>query len=238
MSVERLCAVIGDRLLTDIRQHVLVGAAAAVYPDCAPETRNRMALTPAAAVLHYAAENDLCPYIRVRKFKERRPQPRSMRKEDADRLIDAADGQMKLLLVFLFSQGWRISDALRLAWQDIDLKEASVRHHIRKTDEWLIMPLHLTVVGMLGKVRKDVGRVFPWGHRSNLYRELRPLCASVGVGFTPHRARHSFATWLANDGVSTKDIMEAGGWRDPKSVMRYTRIDERRVRETVNRIRT
>lgn len=238
VSVARLCAVIGNHLLADVRQHVLISAAHAIYPNCSPETQNRMALTPAAAILHYAAENDLCPYIRVKKLKEKRPEPRAMRKEDAARLIAAAEGKMKLLIVFLFSQGWRISDALYLKWQDIDFNEAAVRYHISKTDEWKTMPLHLTVLRMLRGEQTQIGRVFPWRHRSNLYRDMGVLCRKTGIFFTPHMARHSFATWLANDGVSIKEIMEAGGWRDYKSVMRYTSVDEKRVRATINRIRT
>ena len=143
VAIERLCAVIGGRLLADIRQHVLVDAANIIYPHCSPETQNRKALMLAAAVLHYAAENDLCPYIRVKKLKEKRPEPRAMRKEDAARLIAAADGKLKLLLVFLFSQGWRISDALRLQWQDINFAESKVRYHIAKTDEWRETPIKI-----------------------------------------------------------------------------------------------
>ncbi|HEY4848514.1 MAG TPA: hypothetical protein VIH87_12180, partial [Methylocella sp.] len=44
VAIERLCAVIGGRLLADIRQHVLVDAANIIYPHCSPETQNRKAL--------------------------------------------------------------------------------------------------------------------------------------------------------------------------------------------------
>jgi hypothetical protein len=83
------------------------------------------------------------------------------------------------------------------------------------------MPLHLAVLNML---RDDdaahIGRVFPWRNRAALYRQLRPLCREAGVAFTPHCARHSFATWLGADGASTKEIMEAGSWRDYRTVLR------------------
>ena len=127
---------------------------------------------------------------------------------------------------------------MRLTWQDVDLNEARVGYHISKTDEWHDMPLHLAVLNLL---RDDepahVGRVFPWRNRAALYRELRPLCREVGVIFTPHCARHSFATWLGADGASIKEIMEAGAWKDHRSVLRYTSVDERRVRATINKIR-
>jgi integrase len=192
---------------------------------------------PAAAILHYAADNDLCPYIKVKKMKEKAPEPRAKRKEEAARLIAAADGKLKLLLVFLFFQGWRISDTLRLRWQDINLSEATVKYHITKTDEWLEMPLHLTVLDMLRNDGPGVGRVFPWGGTTSVYRHLEPLCEKTGIHFTPHMARHSFATWLNSEGASVFEIMKAGGWRDHRSVFRYTKVDVRRVRATINKLR-
>jgi integrase len=192
---------------------------------------------PAGAVIHYAAKNELCPDVRIGKLKEKKPEPCAMRKEDA-RLIAAADGKLKLLLVFLFAQGWRISDALRLQWADIDLGEALVRYHIAKTDDRLTMPLHLLVLDVLRREPPaQVGRVFPWRGRSSLYLHLKSLCRACGVTFTPHMARHSFAKWLAADGASAKEIMEAGAWKDFRSVMRYTNVDAKRVRMTINRIK-
>jgi integrase len=238
VNIERLCSVIGDRLLVDIRQHVLVDAANALYPDCKPSSRNSLVFTPAAAVLHYAAENDLCPYIRVKKLKEKNPESRALRKEEAARLIAAADGKLKLLLVFLFTQGWRISDALRLQWADIDLTEATVWYRISKTDEAMPMPLNLSLLDMLrGEPQPRVGRVFPWRGKSSLYCHIRPLCQRAGVFFTPHMARHSFATWLHAEGASEFEIMKAGAWRDHRSVFRYTSVDVRQVRATINKIR-
>jgi integrase len=235
-AIDRLCALIGDQQLSDIRQHTLVDASNELHPGTSPGTKNRQVLVVASAVLHYAAENNLCPYIRIKKFKEKAPEPRALNKTHAKALIEAADGNMKLLLVWLFHQGWRISDVLRVVWQDINLKEGTVRYHISKTDDWRVMPLHPKVHELLAKVPTKVGRLFHWTDKSNLYRDLRPFCQKLGIYFTPHMARHSFATWLANEGVSPLEIMEAGGWKDHKSVMRYAKLDPTRVRAVIGKI--
>jgi integrase len=101
-------------------------------------------------------------------------------------LIAAVDGKLKLLLVFLFSQGWRITDVLRLTWRDVDLSDASIRYHISKTDEWATVPLHLAVLDMLRTEEPGVGYIFPWRDRTNAYRALKPLCQKIGIYFTPH----------------------------------------------------
>lgn len=234
--IDRLVGALGEYQLSDIRQHVLVDAAHELYPDGSPATKNRQALGIAASILHYAAENNLCPYIQVKKFKEKAPIPRALSKEQARVLMAGAEGEMHVLLVWLFHQGWRISDVLRLKWEDIDLRDGFVRHHIRKTDDYRVTPLHERTMSALRILTPGVGKVFHWSDKSNLYRDLRPLCARLKIKFTPHMARHSFATWLANEGVSPLELMEAGGWKDHKSVLRYAKLDPTRVRSIINKI--
>lgn len=234
--INRLVAAIGSYQLSDIRQHILIEAANLLYPKAAAATKNRQVLVVASSILHYAAENNLCPYMKVSKLKEKAPEPRAVTKDQARALMAAADGDMFRLFTWLFYQGWRISDTLRLQWSDIDLHEATVRYHIRKTDDWRIMPLHPKVIEALDFQLTRVGRVFPWEDKSNLYRAMRPVCKRAGVRFTPHMARHSFATWLANEGVSPLELMEAGGWKDHKSVMRYVKLDPTRVRAVIGKL--
>lgn len=234
--IERLVGVIGEYRLIDLQQHILIEAANELYPDAAASTKNRQVIVPAAAILHYAAENNLCPYIQVKKFKERTPEPRAVSKEIAQALITGSTGEMRLLLVWLFYQGWRISDVLRLQWAHINTGAAIVRYRISKTDDWRDMPLHPRVLQELESYHDRVGKVFHWSDKSNLYRDLRPICKRLGIRFTPHMARHSFATWLANAGASPMELMEAGGWKDHKSVLRYAKLDPTRVRATINKI--
>ena len=48
--VNRLVAALGDKLLSDIRQHTLVEAANGLYPTDSPETKNRQ--VQASSILH------------------------------------------------------------------------------------------------------------------------------------------------------------------------------------------
>ena len=42
---------------------------------------------------------------------------------------------------------------------------------------------------------------------------------------------------LHAEGASAFEIMKAGAWRDHRSVFRYTSVDVRQVRATINKIR-
>jgi integrase len=223
--------------LGDIHQHVLVDVANQILPKGQAATKNSHVIAPAAAILHYAAENELCPHIKVRRLKEKKSQRRPVRKDDAEKLLEAATGDLQLLLIFLFHQGWRIGDTLRLVWRDLDLKAGMVTYRISKTDDCLDVPLADVVIKAFEDRPDQVGRVFPWRDLRGVYRALQPVCEATGVAFTPHRARHSFATWQAAEGASLKEIMEAGVWRDYRSVLRYAQVDIPRVRATMNRIK-
>ncbi len=67
-------------------------------------------------------------------------------------------------------------------------------------------------------------------------KPLSALCRRLGLAFTPHVARHSFATWLVDAGVNLRDVMDAGGWSDHKSVFRYAGSNVERVRKAVNQL--
>lgn len=236
--IERIVAVYGGRLLSSIRQHDIVALAELLYPGRANETKNRHVFGPLAAILHYAAENDLCPYLRVRKLRERRPPPRALSREAGEALIRTAEGPLKTLLIFLFRQGWRISDTLRLRWDDVDLRRRVARYRISKTDDWKIAPLHDEVMARFRVEPRFGPFVFPWRDKSPVYKALAPLRKATGIAFTPHQARHSFATWLVEAGAEMTDLMEAGGWKDPKSVARYARPGRDRIRAMINRVGT
>jgi integrase len=237
LDIERLCAAIGELPLGDIHQHVLVDAANRILPKGQAATKNSHVIAPAAAILHYAATNKLCPHVKVHRLKEKKSTRRPVRKDDAEKLLEAATGDLRLLLIFLFHQGWRIGDTLRLIWRDIDLEAEIVTYRISKTDDCLEVPLADAVLEVLRAIARPdrVGRVFPWRDLQSVYRALQPVCEAAGVTFTPHQAR--LATWQAAAGASLKEIMEAGIWRDYRSVLRYTQVDIPRVRATMNRIK-
>ena len=65
---------------------------------------------------------------------------------------------------------------------------------IKKAKAWKAVTLHPAVIAELEKVppAERTGRLFPWGPKSagSVYKRLEPLCAALGLEFTPHCARH------------------------------------------------
>jgi integrase len=233
-AIARLVAVLGKRPIGEMTHADLVKAANELYGGRAAATKNREALRPAAAILHYAAYNGLCAWLKVKLFDEPGGKTRAVSVEIAGTLVAAAPaGPKRLLLVWLFRQGTRISDTLAVSWEDnLDLRRQTVRLRIGKADEWAEFALHPELLELLAAIPEAArrGRLFPWRTKSGVYRWLKPLAKGLGVGFTPHMARHSVGTWLNEGGAGLKTIMAALYHRDAKSSIRYQTADIEIVR--------
>lgn len=238
-AIKRLVGEIGAQYLSDIRSHVIADAAIKLYPKASAATRNRMVIANAGAILHYAADQDLCPYVKLKRFKETPVAPRDVDATVAKTLINSAEGLQRLLLLMLFRQGWRIGELLDVTWAHVNLDEKTIEHHNKKVGLYDIVPLHDEVVTLLEEIPEDerTGRLFQWRDRWAVYEWLWPLTEKLGVRFTPHMARHSFATWLVNAGATGFDLLATGNWSDLKSVKRYTRLDRERARTVINRLK-
>lgn len=234
--IHRIRGALGPKLIARIRHADLVDAANLLYPNCAPATKNREALRPAAAILHYAASNELCPWLRIPLFKEPRPKTRAVTQDIARVLIASLEGKKRLLLLWLFRQGPRISDALRIRGEHIDLKRRMVVRHIGKSDEDVEDPLHDEVWELLANDPPGPGPLFPWRTKNGVYKWLRPYVRALGIKFTPHMARHSLGKWLNEDGASLRTIMDTLHHLDPKSSIRYQSTDIEVVRQIGRRL--
>jgi integrase len=241
IRINNLVREIGGMLVTDIIHADFIAVANRLCADRSPATKNREVLRMGAAVMHHAAENGLCPWLRVKLFREPRPQPRSVAEPVAAQLVNAVPfGSLeRLFLLWIFHQGTRITDTLRIDWQrDIDLSRQTVKMRIGKSDLWVDRPLDPEVFEALAAVpeRDRKGRVFArWGHRSNVYRWLRPLVRALGVTFTPHMARHTLGTELNNLGAGPRTIQDALVHADAKSSARYQSPDIEVIRSALGR---
>lgn len=228
--VKKLKAQLGKRQASEIRARDLIEVARILYPKAKNETVNRQCISPGAAIIHYAAENDLTDYVRFRRLKERNPEPRAIPSPIADAAIKRARGGLRLLLTWLFRMGTRITETLGARYEAIDWRTSSVRLHV-KGDEWITVALHPAVLALLP--RKKEGPIFPWRSRGGADKHRRRLCAAIGYRFTFHQCRHTFGTELVNLG---ENLDHLPNWKDPKSRARYGKPTTERQREIISKL--
>lgn len=223
-------------LVRDIRHADIAQAAITLKPNVKNKTRNREVYAPMAAVLHYAARNDMRDYIVVNKLVEEEAPRRRPAGGVEDKLLAATQGKKRLLVLVLFEQGWRISETLGVTWEaSINLRDAVFDLHIPKAKKWKTIAMTDTVHAALAREPVKTGRLFPWETRSGVYKWLWPLCRDLGIRFTPHMARHEFGSALNEQKASAMDIAEAGSWTSPRSTEPYVEVDIERARGLVNR---
>lgn len=212
-----------DTPVADITPFAIYEMANGLYANHANSTKNRQGITPARAVMIHAYERGWCPLIRLRRFKEdkrRRKQPASQawlhvfcRQCDKDDLQHLA-----ALVVFMSHTAARVSEAIRLRWEDVDLigRKAiilrtktgsnSVRH---LTDE-LVARLHdLKEASHPGEL------VFRYTSRYGVNDRIEAVCRRAQIPYKSSHAcgRHSFATNAISFGMDIRTAMDAGDWK-------------------------
>lgn len=237
--VERLEARFGAWLLTDISPQDVIEAAPAIYPAALPQTWNRQAIRPALAVIHHAATNGLCDWLKVSLFDEDDPQRPLVSPTQGRKAIQAAakrgEKELVAILTTLVYQGWRIGETLAVLRENVDFRGRKIHRFVAKSRKWrwaAVVPE--VVAAWRGLPRRDDGRLFGFSHRYEVYRAIDKL--GLPFHYRPHMSRRGFATALKDAGHDIADIMEAGQWEDPKSVQVYVADNIERQRRTLQNI--
>lgn len=187
-----------------------------IYPGCSGATWNRQVITPTQAIINHCAELELCPPIRIKRFKFEKKIKRPVTTEWLDIFCAHADKQMIALATFMFATACRISEARRVEWSDIDFQQRTilVRKTKNKKERLPNMPPRLLVA--LANLDRDAP---PFGNpESTLRRAWDAVIAKAAAaheGFerlTFHSCRHGFATKLLRDGIDPKTAADLGGW--------------------------
>lgn len=207
---------IGSIKPAEIRHMALV-----IYPKHLPSTRNRQAVIPARAVINHAHDMGWCGAIKVKQFDV--PQSRKNKPVDKDwmkRFLAESDKSglphLSACVLFMQQTAARVSEAINLTGEYVDLGERVALLEKTKTEQWSTR--HLTVelcarMAALGLVKGK--RVFGYTDRQAVNRRIKAVCKRAGIEpRSSHAAgRHSFATNAIEGGAKVKDAMEAGGWK-------------------------
>ncbi len=189
-----------------------------LYPGCSGATLNRQVITPTQAIINHCAEMDLCPPIRIKRFKFDRKIKKPVTVEWLDQFCSIGRPITAALATFMFATACRISEARRLEWTDIDFSQRSIliRKTKNKRQRLPHMPQRLLVA--LANLPRD-GKPFKWSESSlrRFWDDDIAKGAEKFPGFerlTFHSCRHGFATKMLRDGVDPKTAAGLGGWDD------------------------
>lgn len=205
-----------DTLVKDMTAGAIRQSAIEIYPEAGPATRNRQVITPTRAVINHCAELEMCPPIRVRKFKFEQKIKKPILLDWLDTFCAHARPITAALATFMFATACRISDARRTEWDDINFQARTilVRKTKSKKDRLPHIPQRLLVA--LANLPRD-RKPFGWGETTlrRWWDEDIATTAKAVEGFqrlTFHSCRHGFATSMLRNGVDPKTAADLGGW--------------------------
>jgi integrase len=168
------------------------------------------------------------PAARVTKFKEPPGRVRYLTRDEADRLVAACSDELRPIVVAALHTGMRLGEILTLTWKHVDLKRRQIRVVDSKNNETRVVPMNDVLYNAVASLRRRDGVVF-LSRYGRPYRSVKggfeaALKRAEIDDFTFHDLRHTFASWLAMEGVPTSTIGKLLGHKTPQMTMRYAHL--------------
>lgn len=232
----RLLVHFKEEPLGSLDQEAWDRARAGLLRDGASPSTEARILGVLLAILHHAAKRRWITMPTIEKPAEPKGRTRFFLPAQAEALI--AEGRhCQALFRFLFCTGCRVSEALGLEWDAVDLSAARVilwEGETKSGARRIVTLSPAAIVALAGLVHRE-GRVF-------LDRAGRPYRTEGGYGgqirktwdgaverakapaLSPHHARHSWASWHYAVHRDLLALKAEGGWSTVLLVERYAHI--------------
>jgi integrase len=209
-----------DTLVRDIKHSMIRQMAMTLYPKATNATRNRQGIIPCQAIINNAADGELCSYIRVKRFKTEKKIRPPFTLEWVDAFCRHATPHLKALVLFIFATGARISEALAVEWEHVNLRERTILIPKSKLSEQRIVHLPPRVLAAIANLPRLNSRpVFFYRKRCDFHNKWDTVIKAAGIKrMTPHSGRHGFAT-AALKTMDAKTAAWLGGWKNIRVFM-------------------
>ncbi len=130
-----------------------------------------------------------------------------------------------------------------LEWSQIDMQRhvAWVYSDQAKGKRDFPVPLNAGALAILkGQIGKHPRLVFTYAGKPMQRPDKetwRRACAKAGISdFRWHDLRHTWASWHVMNGTSLQELMELGGWRDIKMVLRYAHLSGGHLKKAASNV--
>ena len=220
------------RQLTSITREEIASIGDKKKCEASPATANRY-LALIRAILRKACYEwdwiEKAPKVKL--YTEAKRRVRWITPEQVSALLGELPVHQRDVVLFALATGLRQSNVAKLGWDQVDLarRTAWIPGDKAKGKEDIHVSLSQMSVELLerqiGKHQESVftyagrplGQVNTRGWRSALKR-------AGTVNFRWHDLRHTWASWLVQNGTPLYDLQEMGGWKSAEMVRRYAHL--------------
>jgi integrase len=219
-----------------------------------PSTANRY-LAVLRAVLNHARAMEwvrTVPKVALLEVEDR--EPRWLTREQFARLLTELPPHLRAPAQFAVLTGLRLGNVQQLVWGRVNLETAHVwiPASTAKGRKAISVPLSPEVVELLRSIERVDGqdRVFLYrGIGSGKKPFVRPMgCPKRAFGkavkragvapFRWHDLRHTWASWMIQEGVPAYVVQHLGGWASGAMVQKYAHLDSAHLRQWVERTKS
>lgn len=235
-------------LLADIRKHHIKEYAQFRRVTVSNATINREISFARAAINLVNCDYEISlnnPFERV-KFVEKDYIPNYLSRSDYEKLLrsalDTDNHTLYDFIVLLAMTGCRPKELLTLKWSNVhlDKNQFVVRNYFSKSKKTLYKYLNRTAFQVLSSRPQDCEYVFTNPATNKPYTTFTKSfarCKSrAGLSCTMYDLRHTYASWLVQDGVSLYMVKDLLGHQDIESTVRYAHLDYQSLLNAVDRI--
>jgi len=207
-------------------------------PDAAPDTKRRGIIVPVRAVMTLAAKQRWCDRPEF-DGPDETPQSRCLflLPHEALELVAACGPALSVLTRFIIGTGARMSEALEVEWEDVDLAAGKVIFWRTKTRRRRVAALPPATVAMLASLPAKDGRVIrrpdgePYadrerqggGQTKTAWRAAKRR-AGTNPELTQHDLRHTWASWFYAIHKDPERLRVEGGWSSLDQVGVYLHL--------------
>lgn len=149
---------------------------------------------------------------------------------------------ISLAVRLMVGLGLRLTEATAARWEWLDWERETYTPGDTKGKEAWARPVPPWVLDLLRPTAKVCGPMIPTREGrlvtpGRIQRVMNLACEGCDIPrLTPHKLRHTYATWLSEEGVPIQDIQAMLGHKDFQTTMRYLGVDLSRVRSAQGRL--
>ena len=163
-------------------------------------------------------------------------------KEVKELLSHTPKGRSRLLLQFIYATGCRVSEAVNMRNEDVDLEQGTARIRAGKGDKDRIVVLSQKWIPRAKRYvqKKKKASPFLFSKKNStplstdtVERIVREAARKAGIPkrVTPHTLRHSFATHLLENGENIRKIQVLLGHANLSTTSIYTHVSREELRK-------
>ena len=247
VSLKHLLPVFGDKYLSKITPNMITSyklkrrqegaSASSINKELA---FSKHAFNIAVKVWGWIKDN---PFAKVSMERLSQPRVRYLTPEEFDKLYQACNDKLKPIVLLAVNTGMRQDNILSLRWQDVDLNRGVIVLPHTKNGERLGLPMNETVKNLLKELNKVRHINSPYvfhtstGNRfdgSKIDKWFREALKKVGItDFRFHDLRHTFASWLVQNGVDLYVVQRLLGHKTGEMTRRYAHLAPDNLRDGV-----